>query len=142
VKKTAPSIKNNLSDMIQDILQEKATILELSRKWNFPPYLLARSILETTVDFTTVGETKKQMLSDLLHYPQKLKDMSLLPMYQSVRLSAHTLLERQSKEALDADPMYGVKSDRDRHLVGIEYEIVLEYYLNCMSKRELVLNFP
>lgn len=133
VKKTAPSIKNNLSDIIQDILQEKATILELSRKWNFPPYLLTRSILETTVDFRCIG-TKKKLLSDLLHNPQQLKNAHLLPMYQNIGEDTFTLLERQCKEALDADPMYGLQSDRDRHLVGIEYEVVLEHYLNSMSK--------
>ena len=120
--------------MIQDILQEKSTILELSRKWNYPPYLLTRNILESTVEFTSGGETKKKMLSDLLHDPQILKDVSLLPMYQSIKSNVCTLLERQCKQALDSDPMYGIQSDRDRHLVGIEYEIVLEHYLNSMSR--------
>lgn len=134
VKKTAPSIKNDLSDIIQDIFQEKATILELSRKCNFPPYLLTRSILEATVDFTAVDETKKKMLSDLLHYPHLLQDVTMCPIYQSIRPNTCTLLERQCTEALDADPMYGIQSDRDRHCVGIEYEVVLEHYLNSMSK--------
>jgi hypothetical protein len=134
VKKSAPSIKNNISNIIQDILQEKSTILELSRQWNFPPYLLTRNILETIVDFASVGENKKKALADLLRNPQLLKDVSLIPIYQNISPNACTLLEGQAKEAVDADPMYGMENDRDRHLVGIEYECVLEHYLNAMSK--------
>ena len=116
------------------MIQEKATILELARKWNFPPYLLTRSILEVTVDFAGAAENKKKALSDLLRNPHLLKDVSLIPMYQNIGPNTCTLFGSQAKEAVDADPMYGIESDRDRHLVGIEYECVLEHYLNSMSK--------
>ena len=134
VKKTAPTIRNHLSSIIQDVLQGKATILGLSRKWNYPPYLLTRSILEETVDLSSVDENKKKALTDLLRDPYLLKEVSLISMYQSIGLTTCTLLSGQVKEAVDADPMYGLESDRDRHLVGIEYECVLEHYLNSMSK--------
>ena len=136
VKKTAHTIKDNLPDIIQDILKENATILEISRLRNFPPYLLARNILETTIDFASVGDIKKKVLSDLLRDPHLLTNFSLFPMYRNVgsNTCALTLLECQLKEAIDVDPMYGVESDRYRHLVGIEYEVVLEHYLNSMSK--------
>ena len=138
MKKTAPSIKINLSDIIQDILQEKATIMELSRKWNFPPYLLTRSILEEIVNFASFGENKKKALSDLLRDPYLIKDITLIPMYHNVGPKTFSLLQSQAKKAVDADPMYGIESDRDRHCVGIEYECVLEHYLKSMSKLEIV----
>ncbi len=139
MKKTAHTIKDNLPDLIQDVLKENATILEISRQRNFPPYLLTRNILETTVDFASVGDTKKKVFSDLLRDPHLLKNFSICPIYRNVgsNACALTLLERQVKEAIDVDPMYGVESDRYRHLVGIEYEVVLEHYLNSMSKSDL-----
>lgn len=141
VKKTAPTIKNHLSSIIQYVLQGKATILGLSRKWNYPPYLLTRSILEETVDFSSFDENKKKALADILRDPYLLKNVSLLSMYQSFGLNTCNLLSGQVKEAVDADPMYGIESDRDRHLVGIEYECVLEHYLNSMSKWVQLYNF-
>lgn len=37
-----------------------------------------------------------------------------------------TRLALEVKEAIDSDPLCGPMSDRAKHFIGIEYEIVLE----------------
>lgn len=37
------------------------------------------------------------------------------------------------REAIDSDPMYGPRQDRERHNVGIEYELLLEQTLRSMD---------
>mmetsp|Transcript_29262 Transcript_29262/g.50569 ORF Transcript_29262/g.50569 Transcript_29262/m.50569 type:complete len:298 (-) Transcript_29262:827-1720(-) len=38
------------------------------------------------------------------------------------------------REAIDSDPMYGPRQDRERHNVGIEYELLLEQTLRSMGE--------
>ncbi|KAL9188876.1 hypothetical protein ACHAXT_011366 [Thalassiosira profunda] len=42
-------------------------------------------------------------------------------------------LSREVREAIDSDPMYGPRQDRERHNVGIEYELLLEQTLRSMD---------
>jgi hypothetical protein len=132
-------IKDNLSAIIQDVLHERKTILDLAKTWNFPPYLLARNIVEATFQFSnrctrSTGETKKSQLSDAFRDTRLLQQHALFPMYQAFIPNACSLIETQIQDAIDADPMYGLQSDKDRHTIGIEYEVVLEHYLKTMSR--------
>jgi hypothetical protein len=45
-----------------------------------------------------------------------------------------TRLAREVQEAIAADPMYGPQYDKERHMVGVEYEVVLEQTLLEMGK--------
>ena len=45
-----------------------------------------------------------------------------------------TRLSSEVKEAIDADPLCGPAVDRERHFVGIEYEIVLERELKKLGQ--------
>lgn len=45
-----------------------------------------------------------------------------------------TRLATEVQEAIKCDPIYGPMHDKDRHLVGIEYEVVLEYELKKMGQ--------
>lgn len=42
-------------------------------------------------------------------------------------------LSLEVREAVDSDPLYGPKQDRERHNVGIEYELLLEQTLRSME---------
>jgi len=44
-----------------------------------------------------------------------------------------TRLAVEVMEAIDSDPLYGPRQDRERHSVGIEYEIILEQTLSSMG---------
>lgn len=44
-----------------------------------------------------------------------------------------TRLAAEVKEAISSDPMYGPVHDKDRHIVGIEYEVFLEKGLHAMN---------
>jgi hypothetical protein len=62
------------------------------------------------------------------------------------RRSVTTRLALEVIEAIDSDPMYGPAHDRQRQLIGVEYEVVLEYVLREMGKRQswpkLIALFP
>lgn len=54
----------------------------------------------------------------LLFYSRRLK--------LSQKATKTTRLALEVKEAIDSDPLCGPTSDRAKHFIGIEYEIVLE----------------
>ena len=45
-----------------------------------------------------------------------------------------TRLAIEVQEAILLDPLYGPRSDRERQIIGSEYELVLEQILHSMSK--------
>lgn len=45
-----------------------------------------------------------------------------------------TRLALEVKDAVDSDPLCGPVSDRARHFIGIEYEIILERGLKNLGK--------
>ncbi len=45
-----------------------------------------------------------------------------------------TRLAKEVQEAISLDPLYGPRYDRERQIIGTEYEIVLEQTLRSMSK--------
>lgn len=60
------------------------------------------------------------------------------------RLCFETRLATEIYEAMQSDPMYGPKHDKQRHFLGIEYEVALERELlsmgECPSERRSVAN--
>jgi len=49
-----------------------------------------------------------------------------------------TRLAREVADAINADPMYGPRHDKERHMVGVEFEVVLEYKLKSQSESTTV----
>ncbi|KAL3794846.1 hypothetical protein ACHAW5_004368 [Stephanodiscus triporus] len=49
------------------------------------------------------------------------------------RAIALSRLSREVREAVDSDPMYGPRQDKERHNIGIEYESLLEETLRSMD---------
>ena len=45
-----------------------------------------------------------------------------------------TRLAKEVQEAICMDPLYGPRSDRERQIIGMEYEIVLEQIIRSMSE--------
>lgn len=132
VKKTAPAIKNALPTLVDEYVQGRATIRELAKKCNYSPYLLARFIVEAVTTFRG-----KKALADAMRDPlHQLGSLDVIhPNYRSSEaVSTSTRLARQVQDAMHFDPMYGPRHDKERHLVGVEYEVVLEYKLNAMSE--------
>jgi len=43
-------------------------------------------------------------------------------------------LSLEVREAIDSDPMYGPRHDRERHNIGVEYELLLEETLRSMGE--------
>jgi uncharacterized protein (UPF0297 family) len=45
-----------------------------------------------------------------------------------------TRLAKEILDAIESDPLYGPKHDRARHMIGIEFEVILEETLKIMGK--------
>ena len=43
-------------------------------------------------------------------------------------------LAREVRQATNTDPLYGPMHDKERHIVGIEYEVVLEQELHALGE--------
>lgn len=85
----------------------------------------------------TAGINKKKGLAKAMKDPMnELGTMDVIaPEYHASekkfagQAASSTRLAIQVKEAIDSDPMYGPIHDKERHIVGVEYEVVLEHYL-------------
>jgi hypothetical protein len=134
VKKTAPVIKESLAGYLNEYKNGR-TITELAKRANFPPYLFSRYVVEAVA--VTVGINKKKGLAKAMKDPMnELGSMDVIaPEYHASekkfadQAASSTRLAVQVKEAIDSDPMYGPMHDKERHIVGVEYEVVLEHYL-------------
>jgi hypothetical protein len=134
VKKTAPAVKESLALYLNEYKNGR-TITELAKRANFPPYLFSRYIVEAVA--VTAGVNKKKGLAKAMKDPlNELGTMDVIaPEYHAsekqfaVQSASSTRLAVQVQEAIDSDPMYGPIHDKERHIVGVEYEVVLEHYL-------------
>jgi len=67
---------------------------------------------------------------------QLIDNFSGLPLDYDQQDEEKVVLSRLSlevREAIDSDPMYGPRQDKERHNVGIEYELLLEQTLTSMD---------
>jgi hypothetical protein len=134
VKKTAPAVKESLASYLNEY-KDGRTIKELAKRANFPPYLFSRYVVEAVA--ITAGVNKKKGLAKAMKDPlNELGTMDVIaPEYHASekqfagQSASSTRLAIQVQEAIDSDPMYGPIHDKERHIVGVEYEVVLEHYL-------------
>ena len=107
---------------------------------------------------TKATTATKKFITQSLRHPEKLlgnASTSILPEYLfSEKVSSNVVadsttttrdgndntnliplsrLSLEVREAVDSDPMYGPRSDKERHNIGIEYELLLEYTLKNMG---------
>lgn len=137
-------------------------ILEMARSINYPPYHVARLIVENVADLrcaagtgTSTGgngaagsaSSNKKAVTEAMREPQRvLGDPSIVkPEYRSseengslpTKASSSPPLSRLAMEVIEAmrsDPLYGPKQDRERQSVGLEHEEMLEKALEAMSE--------
>jgi hypothetical protein len=133
VKRKAPYVKEFLPSHVKDYCEGRSTIKELAIKANYPPYLFARYIVEAVV-----ANSSKKVLAKIMKDPIGELTLEMIdPLYYEaekrfIEQSADTSTTRlalQVQQAVNCDPMYGPYHDKERHIVGIEYEVVLEHYL-------------
>jgi hypothetical protein len=110
-----------------------------------------------TTNMTKATTATRKFITESLRYPEKMlgcASTSILPEYLfSEKVSSNAVdstpstnhekdetnliplsrLSLEVKEAVAADPMYGPRQDKERHNIGIEYELLLEHALNNMG---------
>jgi len=119
-------------------------------------YLNGTSILK--LDTTKASTATRKFITESLRHPEKMlgcASTSILPEYMfSEKVSSNVAdpvpsshcdinddtnliplsrLSLEVREAVNSDPMYGPRSDKERHNVGIEYELLLEHTLKNMG---------
>lgn len=136
VKKSAPKVKAMLKSIVKRYCDGQS-IIALASQMNYPPYLLSRFIVE---EVSLKGGNKKSLAKTMKDPRTFLKDRSDIKEKYAFSESSedpkllYTRLATEVIKAIECDPMYGPPHDRQRHLIGIEYEVLLEYQLNDLSE--------
>ena len=122
VKQQSGAVKRSIHKIVQSFVAGES-ILDLAKRFRYPPYLLIRMIIE---NMTSISSGKR--LTEAIKAPfDRLTDEVLLDPYKGTNLASPVCA------AVDCDPMYGPRHDRQRHMVGIEYEVVLEQQLKAIG---------
>mmetsp|Transcript_47287 Transcript_47287/g.71539 ORF Transcript_47287/g.71539 Transcript_47287/m.71539 type:complete len:336 (+) Transcript_47287:70-1077(+) len=157
VKKTTHYIRSTIKEHLQTYTSG-TSILTMAKSLNYPPYMLARLIVENIVasdsisrkEITGAMRDPVRKLGDANVISSRFKDSelhrgSIQRLFHSPRIDPFsnqpipppsgpiTRLAVEVMEAIDSDPLYGPRQDRERHSVGIEYEIILEQTLSSMG---------
>lgn len=139
---------------------EGMSILNLAKKINYPPSMVARAIVEHVASFDAALNRRK-VITEAIRDPirilssptiiaeayrgservlnTKAEELTVRDPFsgQYIFHSEHnqiTRLAREVMEATQADPLYGPRFDKERNFVGVEYEIILEQTLRAMGK--------
>lgn len=152
VKKTTPCVRAKMKKSVREYSEHGRSIVDMARSANFPPHLFARYVVEavTKIVKKKIGEAMRD--PTILDSPDVVADEFLAserwirsppppPPDSSGEASSTSLpppkttrIATEVREAQQSDPMYGPMHDKKSHIVGIEYEVVLEHYLNEMGK--------
>lgn len=159
VKRNAHMLRNNVKRHVENYVRG-SRILDMARAMNYPPYHVARLIVENVANLTTGSSGEggrnpagsasssgnKKAVTGAMREPQRvLGDPSILkPEYRSSEengsSSSPPILSRLATEVIEAmrsDPLYGPKQDRERQSVGLEHEEMLEKALEAMGESVL-----
>lgn len=128
IKRTAPQVKANLDRSVEEYLGGKS-ILELAKQANYPPHLYSRYMVEA------ISNLPRKSLAEFMRDPLRhlASRECIKEEYRFMETKEPTRLAEQVQAAQDADPMYGPRHEKDRHMIGVEYEVVLEHYLREMG---------
>ena len=138
------------------------SILNISKKINYPPSMVARTVIEHVVSFDGAQTNRRKFVTEAIRDPigklssptmiseayrgserflsSKTEEESTIKDPFSGKCICHsehnetTRLAIEVMEALGADPLYGPRFDKERNFVGVEYEIILEQNLRTMGK--------
>ncbi|KAL3781260.1 hypothetical protein HJC23_012810 [Cyclotella cryptica] len=150
MKRTSHMLKSQTTRHVQSYLNG-ASIINIAKKVNYPPSMMARLIVENVANNSSSNELENTMgvnvsnrkfITEAIRHPEKSWEMQALLKGRSVHNEKgdndlqYILLSRLSlevREAVDSDPMYGPHHDRMRHNIGIDYELLLEQMLHSMQ---------
>lgn len=139
LKKTTHKIRGALPSLVQEYVRG-TPITDLAKKANYPPYLLARMFVEviTRSNLGKCGGNKKKAIAQVMRHPlehltREVIDDDYLSSEIDVTAGSVTRLAREVQHAITSDPLSGPRFDRKRHLIGVEYEVVLEVSLEEMG---------
>jgi hypothetical protein len=150
VKYTTRKVKSQLASHVIRYAQHGDSVWKIAKDNGYPPYLLARAMLELLLSSNSVG---RKGLTEAMRDPMgKLGTISAIAHeYQASEQFDGPILfvptddtddttqrttTRLAKEVMNViamDPMYGPKHDEVRHNIGLEYEALLEHVLTCMG---------
>jgi hypothetical protein len=128
-------VKATLPSLVQDYLKG-CSIVDLAKKMNYPPYLLARYVVEEVSSLSGGRKVLAKAMRDPEHCLGCVDAIMEVHRFteSSDAFQGTTRLAQQVEDATKADPLYGPIHDRDRHMVGVEYEVVLEFKLQSMGE--------
>lgn len=133
IKKTAPKVKSSMDRYLQDYLKGKS-ILSLARDANYPPHLLSRYLVEELTGL------RGKVLTEALRRPAALLagDEVVLERYRDSAGGgdAPERLVREVVAAQAADPLNNPRREMERHMMGVEFECVLEFQLRQLGECE------
>ncbi|CAJ1936047.1 unnamed protein product [Cylindrotheca closterium] len=136
LKLATTTVKSDISFHLEHYCNGDS-ILKIAKSAAFPPFLMARLL----VDELTVYMGRKE-LAKIMREPRCLtKDLILKKFQHSENLNIamfsnqplETRLSLEVQEAVRSDPLYGPDHDRARHSIGVEYEVALERALKIMD---------
>lgn len=144
VKKKMNHLRTLMQSNIIDEYNAGVSILNLARRYNFPPAMFSRLLLENVTDLP------KKSISNALRNPQKYlsvehlhADMQsfvsnpiILDPFSGKQIhlgKSCTRLSIEVQEAINSDPLYGPRFDIERNRIGVEYEIMLARVLKIMG---------
>jgi hypothetical protein len=131
IKKATPMVKASLEKFASDYRDGKS-ILEIAKAVNYPPFLMARLLLEqmTTLPAKMLGTVVKDPMSQLQDAKSILKDTFVSSEDDQISPSR---LGFEIHAAVTNDPLCGPRHNVLRRMSGVEFEVVLERQLAAIG---------
>ena len=108
------------------------TILQIARKFDLSPTLMARIILEYHLELANISSLKEneiELLPSFIFKENKLTKQKVSEYIKDICLIEEQILREQVKEAIMNDRDYSPFLERIRSNLGIEYEYILKQNL-------------
>lgn len=104
---------------------------------------MARMVIEEVTDSNTLCRGGKKGVTEIMRNPETYLEndnviKSKLRASEEKVTSSSFHFAEQVRDAIDTDPLYGTRHDNDRRMIGIEYEVVLEYNLKQYGEQPTI----
>jgi hypothetical protein len=144
VKKRSHVLRNETNELLAKYC-EGIPIIQLAQKYNYPPYLIARLIVEKITCFGQNRNSRKAVTEAMRDPTQKLGRQSVIStsyLKSEKRdlvkrdFNSNQIVTRLASEvliAINSDPLHGPRIDREKQITGLEHEIRLEQALTLME---------
>jgi hypothetical protein len=139
--------KNHVTGAMKEIPLQTLHTIDIIRT-EYQPYMKQNPITTSTTTTTAKNNTtdRNHALMKFTNDMKLVADDTLVKLVVDVPqvLSSSTSTTRlgmEVQEIIDTDPMYGPIHDKQRHMIGIEYEVLLEYKLQQIGMSKIWKNF-